>query len=482
MVCPMPLLTSFDPPANMSDFDRVAPGSGAKPLRAQWTAFISQCFDETIAVEKDHYTKARIPNYQPQYYNASKTDPGATVEQEIPWNAFPKELLRRYGRERALVEADRLWPLSWYNPAFDGPDAATTFYRPHNEYCEWHVVRDPNTAAIRRITFTSEPPEYWQALFGDVIQTPKPGSTFQFSTGDKHAELLELYRSLVSPKVQLDDLIAQADIVISAANGFVISKGQYNFYNKWNIAYGIAHLAAPPNSLVAEVQLGGDATVLFRNGNGDLVVEPDPLICCAAYGGPDRNSDPTIGATVNALARLGAMVTLRNPVGLYMDHVDHSGWVVPDKIRPEDCIHVVRGDPGRRMIERLVVEVPPESGYTVSDITIGGEPVRYGGQIAECITVKLVGVGAPAAGVENPALSCNGRCCVDPADLKTLNRPVSFETDDNPPPGKIDAFAGEGAERAVPVTSRIAVASAAAGLSAPAQRPRAAHHRRHRAN
>lgn len=46
------------------------------------------------------------------------------------------------------------------------------------------------------------------------------------------------------------------------------------------------------------------------------------------------------------------------------------------------------------MIERLVVEVPSETGFTVGDLKIAGIPIRYGGQIAECITVKLVGAAA----------------------------------------------------------------------------------------
>jgi hypothetical protein len=46
------------------------------------------------------------------------------------------------------------------------------------------------------------------------------------------------------------------------------------------------------------------------------------------------------------------------------------------------------------MIERLVVEVPRAAGRTLSDLKVGGVPVRYGGQIAECITVKLVGGAA----------------------------------------------------------------------------------------
>ncbi len=431
----------------MSDFDAI-PG-----MRKQWSDFMSQCFEDTIAIESGRFVGD--PPWKPQYYNATKTDAGATLEQEIPWNAFSKELIRRYGRERALREADTLWPLSRYGASWNGAQAATTFYHPLTEYCEWHVVRDPQTNAIRRVTFTSEPPEYWQALFGDAAGLPS-GNAFKFTVPDQK-KLLALYHELVSDEVTIEDLTAQHDIELSpGANGFTIKAGQYNFYNKWNTTLGIAHLSAPPNSLAAEVQLGGDATVLRMNRAGRHVIEADPLICCAQYGGPDRNSDPTIGGTVNALARAGALITLRNPVGLYMDHIDLSGWALPEGIDPKDCVRVVRGDADKRMIERLVVEVPSETGYSISDITIGAEPIRYGGQIAECITVKLVGIAA-LAGIVNEPLKCTGRCCVDPANLRMLNRPKSYEGDDGPiltPLGMIDAFTGEGLAPAAGVTGR----------------------------
>jgi hypothetical protein len=183
--------------------------------------------------------------------------------------------------------------------------------------------------------------------------------------------------------------------------------------------------------------------VLRANARGEAVVSPDALICCSGYGGPDRNSDPTIGATVNALARLGAMITLPNSVGLYMDHIDLSGWTVPGGIAPQDCVTIARGT--ETMIERLVVEVPSGSGYTVSDIKIGGEAIVYGGQIAECITVKLIGAAAAIGSVRNAPQSCNSRCCIDPANATSDNtivgigRPV--------PPGMVVAFHDEGAAR-----------------------------------
>src|SRR5262249_18520855 len=146
----------------------------------------------------------------------------------------------------------------------DPANSASTvgvLYRPQEEYCEWHVSRDPETNKIQRLTFTSEPPEYWQALSGFV-----PGGNGipdAFFPGDKDV-LLQLYSDLVSPHVQLADLIAAEDVP-DGAGGILVKKGRYNIYNKWNTTQGIAHLNSPPNSLVAEVQLGGDAAVLYVN-------------------------------------------------------------------------------------------------------------------------------------------------------------------------------------------------------------------------
>ena len=392
----MALLNRFDPPAFMTDLDAIAGGRDA------WHQFVSLNFDASIVAEQKKVTSANGTAFGTvQYYNASTYDPGGPiVEQAITWNAFPKELLRRLGRDRALREGDTLWPLSAYHGHFDPdrpevttlPAADNVYYRPHDEYCEWHVTRHPLTGEILRVTFTSEPPEYWVAMFGGRIDIAA-GVAVNFP-GSKDL-LLSRYRELVDPQVQLDDLIVQADFI--GGEGEVYTKGSYNPYNKWNTTHGIAHLCAPPNTLGAEIQLGADATVLYRDGAGRPLTQPDALICGAAYGGANRNSDPTIGATVNSLARLGAMITIANPVGLYMDHIDTNGWELPDGIASQDCLRIVRGAP--RMIERMIVEVPPETGRTLSDLKIGGEPVRYAGQIAECITVKLVGTAAPLARV-----------------------------------------------------------------------------------
>jgi hypothetical protein len=434
----MALLNRFDPPAFLSDFNPI-PGQ----LDA-WHRAMSGWFDIVVASEQE------LIGSPPQYYNAATFDPGGVVvEQAVTWNAFPKEMLRRYGRERALQLADMLWPIERYRAPSPDPtnmaDMSGVMYRPQEEYCEWHVTRDPDTGQIRRVTFTSEPPEFWQALFGIV---PGDGDAFPDMPfpGDKEL-LLQHYREMVSPDVQPEDLVAASDV--TDATGFKwINKGQYNFYNKWNTTHGIVHLCSPPNSLVAEVQLGGDGTVLRTDSEGRLLVEPDALIAYAAYGGPNRNSDPTIGATVNALARLGAYVTLKNPVGLYMDHIDLSGWRAPAGGDVSDFVRIVRGTPG--MIERLVVEAPPGRKQSVDDLTIAGEPIRFGGQIAECITVKLVGLAniLPIR-VETPSVHVKARSSIDPFDPRTVGRAQLATVP--LPPGTVEAFLNEGTSPGAPV-------------------------------
>jgi hypothetical protein len=454
----MSLLERYDPPAFLDDFNQI-PGQ----LEA-WHRATSLWFDTVVKIEE------KTLNGPAQYYNAATFDPGGTVvEQAVTWNAFPKEMLRRYGRERALQLADVAWPIERYRaPSPDPTNPQGTsgiLYRPQEEYCEWHVVRDPDTHQIRRVTFTSEPPEYWQALFGCV---PGDGGDYADATfpGDRDL-LLRLYRDLVSPDVQWEDLIAQTDLV--DANGTTwVKQGQYNIYNKWNTTHGIAHLGAPPNSLVAEIQLGGDATITRVDRQGRILVEPDALIAYAAYGGPNRNSDPTIGSTVNALARLGAYVTLRNPVGLYMDHIDLAGWEAPEGLDPSAFVRMTRGTLG--MIERLVVEAPPgRDDVCVGDLKIAGVPVRFGGQIAETITVKLVGLAnVLAQPVKSNPVTVGAHAAIDPAHAATIIRARPAST----PllPGTIEAFRGEGTAPSTAKAAPRATRASTAAVKQPHQR------------
>ncbi len=397
-------VTSYAPPGFMTDFDGI-PGQ-----REQWSAAVSGWFDGVVAYE------TQVLNGQPcQYYNQLKHPPtGLTLEQEIVWNAFPGTLRSRWGRAKALQLADEPVPLTRRidgpGSYYIGPQWQGLYYRPQDEYCEWRLSRDGD-GRIQRVEFVSEPPEYWQALHGDTLPDASGRASFEFK-GDPDL-LLSLYQEYVSEQVQLEDLLCVEDLVDhSDPNNpqVIYPRGAYNPYNRWNTTDGIVHLTQPANSLQAEIQLGGDASVLRQRG-GRRVADPDALICCAAFGGPNRCSDPTIGASVNELAALGCAITLRNPVGLYMDRLDMTGWTKPDGSPIEDgYFRVVRGEPG--LIERAVFEVPAEEGFTVSDVRIGGVPIVHGGQLAEHMTVKLAGVASHPGKFSNSPLGCEGSCCV----------------------------------------------------------------------
>jgi len=436
------MITAYDPPGFMTDFDRI-PGQ-----RAQWSRAVSGWFDECVAAEK--YDLGGQPC---QYYNQLTTHPSdPAIEQEIVWNAFPGTLRNRWGRAHALAIADHPLPLT---QAMDGPGGyfyggqwQNLYYRPQDEYCEWRVTRDPD-GGIRRVTFTSEPPEYWQALHGDTLQDLNGDPAYPV-TGD-HELLLQLYQEFVSHEVRYEDLVCAVDLIdySDPDNPLVVyPKGAYNPYNRWNTTDGIMHLTQPSNSLSAEILLGADATVLRTSRDGRIVSDPDALICCAHYGGPNRCSDPTIGASVNELAALGFAVTLRNPVGLYMDDLNVTGWAGPggEPVDPA-WFRIVRGRPG--LIERAVFEVPEQAGFRVSDVTIGGVPISVGGQLSEHMTVKLVGLASTPGKFSNKPTGCVGGCCADAANPAYLQRHWG---DDPCSPGQVQAFVSlsSGASAAAP--------------------------------
>jgi hypothetical protein len=123
-----------------------------------------------------------------------------------------------------------------------------------------------------------------------------------------------------------------------------------------------------------------------------------------------------------------------------MDHIDLSGWQAPDGKGVEDCVRFLRGLPG--MIERMEVKVPASRGFDLGDITIAGVPIAYGGQIAECITVKLVGLAnIHPEPVTRPFIAGSRIGVIDPFNPRVISladpaKPI--------PPGLVQALVDEG--------------------------------------
>jgi hypothetical protein len=469
-------LPAFDPPGFLPDYKGI-PGQ-----LEQWSKAISGWMDEAIQTELQRFAEQSNPKAKDnkcQFFNASETDPGGSpVEQAIVWNAFPRTLELGYGYPTAFQVADSLVSLAGLRPGiptapvfFVGPIWDTLVYRPQDEYCEWRVERDPESNKIIRITFTSEPPEYWQALNGDTLQSVSSGAwTFTFPGSPK--TLLALYREYVNPKIDYDDLICHEDFVDytnPSAPAVIYQKGAYNPYNRWNTTHGLMHLCQPNNTISAEIQLAADATVLYQKDRRPVVI-PDELVCCAQYGGSARSSDPTIGGTVNSLARLGFWITLANPVGLYMNDLNAEGWTKPngESIAPDEYFRVLRGDKSKGLIERAVLEVPAKEGFTVSDLRIAGVPIRYGGQVAQKINIKLVGQAQAPGSFSNATIACTGRCGLNQALPRALTRPSALG--DPLPEGYIPAFEHKQGTYSCTEEPPTHLAAAAEALPAPVRR------------
>jgi hypothetical protein len=325
-------MTRFDAPGFLQDWNEAA----AK----KWSEWISARLNETREQDGSAYGLA---NYGPrrQFFNPLVTPPAAdAVDKDIEWTAFPR-----------IVQLQSISDKQRWRTADSSRDA-------QDEYCEWSVTRDPVTDKIQRVTFTSEGPEYWQFL---AAKAP--------------AKVLELYQQHISPNVKQADLFRD---------------GQYDARNRWNnsTTAGAMHLIQPNNTLGAEIELAGAATIVRRR-NGTFLTEAQELIECSQYGAPERHSDPHIGAVVNELARMKADITLTNPIGLYIAGLSAAGWQTPDNSDPLSYWTITRGTKEKAL--RAVYEVPASKGFAVGDIKINGKAIEFGAQIADFIRIKLTG-------------------------------------------------------------------------------------------
>ena len=325
-------MQQFDPPGFLTDL--------TDSQRAAWSQWISDQLDEASAGQPDVYLNDAP---RPRFFNPLSHPPDSdAVEQDINWTAFPR-----------IVQLDSATDEERWQAA----DASRTA---QDEYCEWSVVRDPQSSKITRVMFTSEGPEYWQFLAAVNFQ-----------------KVLELYREHVDAVVQAHEL-QNPD-------------GTYNRTNKWNNSTrrGAMHLIQAANTLGAEIELAAGSSNVRKINNQYLTGEQE-LIKCGKYGEPERHSDPHIGAVVNELARRNADVTLANPIGLCIAGLSTAGWETPDGSNAADYWKITRGTKEKAL--RAIFEVPIARGFTVSDIRINGKEIRYGAQIADFITIKLTGL------------------------------------------------------------------------------------------
>jgi len=329
--------------------------------KLSWSSFISNKIDAQLSGNPGHH-----------FYNPKVTATAPDVrltDPPISWTAFPRQVqLNAPSDEARWAQADASRDVQ-------------------DEYCEWSVERDPATNKIKRVTFTAEGPEYWSAL---AKVNP--------------AKVLSLYQQFVSPAVVADDLFRN---------------NSYLPRNKWNnsTTHGAMHLIQPNNTLLAEINIAV-ASSIVRRIDGQLLTDEQDLITCGGYGVGERFSDPHIGGEINKLARQQAAITIANPVALYIRDLSTAGWAAPDGLDPKQYWKIVRGN--EQFALRAVYEVPADKNFVVGDITINDKPIRFGAQIADFITIKIIGQ-ACRFGQNNVA---DATTCVGNFTLAPVPRPT----------------------------------------------------------
>ncbi len=279
-----------------------------------------------------------------EFVDPSEFDITIAAERHLVWMAFPRQVLvdRRDDRRAAFIFADN-------NPATRDPQ---------NEYCEWHVTRN-SARKITKVTFVTESPEYWHRLWNF-----------------DRAAVVNLYRTLLN-----NPGITEANLEV-AGPGHV-----YNQFNNFNTTDGIVHLIQGINTL--------DLAMGLANGGVNTGAARDNYETIPP--GLRTSVDARVKFDIGALARKPLSLTLREPVGLYITGFDDTGWTKPDGSPVGNYWTIVRGVPGLAL--RVEYQVPPGEGFVVGDIRIGGRLIEWGGQIAEHVTVSIVG----AAGVRGRA-------------------------------------------------------------------------------
>jgi hypothetical protein len=359
----------FEPTAGLNEF-------GPK-LRKLWHAMIDGLFQDVINGFTDlatgKWVKGTIETIA-DGLGVSKTDPAAIAQHRFFNPMSPSTI--------ALADANVNW-VAFPNgkgiashdiyTLFDGDPTATAL-RSQDEYCEWRVIKN-DAGQILRVIFTSEPPEYYQFLHDP------------FGGGPVLDPAVQTYARQLLVKLYQERCGSAAITLANLQDG----AHRYDKGNQYNNQYCV-HLQVDANNLFAEVDIAGTTSIVRRKG-GKLITNAKDLNDCSTYGLMKRRSDPLIGDTVNGAARENRMVTLQNPVGLYMTSLDTRGWTTPDGTDPQSFWTVLKGhvdkDPRRSMIVRAQYAVPTSKKYTVSNIKIGGVPISFGGQIAENVHMRL---------------------------------------------------------------------------------------------
>jgi hypothetical protein len=351
--------------------------------RAAWSAVVDGC------------VRGALELCGPDSHLSSADSREASDVSIAEWIGLPSRVVACIGRHHALELLD------WRGDAWD---SGRQFLQ--EEYLEWRVVRD-DRGGVRRVEFTTEFADYWR-----ILASFSPVRTL---------ELVAEFAGVVEVPVEavygaLNPLLAevtpqQREDAFAATMLPPEGRSQYNTGER-----AICCMVQPTNTLfgVAALIAAGAVPRSVDVSGGPrppTAAEAIPLMGDAAQFG--RESDPVIVERVGRLAFNECRVGLDDPVGVYIQDIEHSRLRVPggesvprEWFRFERGIDALEADDGRARFQRLVLEIPSECGLRVTDLVdiATEEPIGFGGQLAELVSLGvLLRASAPGTLTDPPS-------------------------------------------------------------------------------
>ena len=320
----------------------------------------------------------------------------------VDWPGLPLRPVGCLTRERALQYMD-----------LSGPGVGIRPWQ--EEYIEWRVVRADNDG-IRRVELTTELADYWQVLAAyEPQRTLELVSSFARTNAAPEAVYrgCDPFSSSTAPEEREAAFVAA-----------MLAPDDPSPYNDGRAA--IVCMGQRTNTLgalIALVLVATNPRVIKDMESGRIRCltcdESIPLMGNAAQLG--RASDPVLVERLARLAYEGRLVSLDDPLGVYIQSAEVTRLRMPDGEQvPPEWFTFERGQAAedaaddRPRWQRLIFEPPDGSGLLVSDLVdvATEEPIRHGGQVADLVQVAVI-LRVSDAEVEPPGT-------LEPAELAAV--------------------------------------------------------------
>lgn len=240
-----------------------------------------------------------------------------------------------------------------------------------DEYVEWQVAH--TDASTKRVVFTTEFPEYFEALAAVGVDALVRGIRDVYPNADPTTQ------ELFGNSVDLNTLSSDAR---AAAFRFQLPKNPWNNGRK-----GILCLMQRFNTLGALFNLVGHCAV------PNSLIEPMAMceeVSATGACGPGRASDPAVCTASQGLARQPRALSLSDPAGVRITSLGGIWKIDGRAIDINDASHNQGAWKVSRNGTRAVLD-----GST--GVTLGDSPIQSGAQVARMLNVATLVVSAPDA-------------------------------------------------------------------------------------